>query len=305
MVRPSSVSLPPVILVLDVGVLVTGSQREWQQYPSVGTCVLPQAVVDEMQFLLMHAPDSDLERVAREFNRFQVGQKWQSTELLATHPMLKAQDGHALSKKARLSLAVAKCAYGLAKRYPSRLVVLATNEQPQIQRLQMLQMPNLCGITGVGLRGWSQSGQRPIAVLQHWQQMKAMGIDDPSQNLVVGTRGRADDINPNSGLSLHNGLSRSPARPAAATVSPSRRTSPATQVPRSTPSRSTASRKSRPNRPNRSKSLSNRPDFISQIISLVGTVIVLWVVGWLAWQLFNPAQLSNFWEEGSPTEVVD
>ena len=310
MVSPAAAALPPVLLVLDAGVLVTSGQPDWQRYNTVGICVLPQAVVNEMQTLLMHAPDPDLERVAREFHRFQVRQQWQSTEMIATHPVLKARDGHAISKKARLSLAVAKCAYGLAKRYPQRLVVLATTEHPQIQRLQVLQLPNLCGVTGVGLRGWAQSGQRPIAVVQHWQQMKTMGLSDSTSSLRLPASGHIDDFNPDQDGALHTGLSHPPmGKASSARATPAARVATATPPPRPAAASRSAnrprrSRHPRPNRATPNQRFSNGPGMVSQVISLMSTMIVLAGVGWIAWQLFNPAQLQKLAPSGSPTEMV-
>lgn len=286
---PVSKLLPPVLLLLDANVLLTTDVRDWQQFPVVGNALLPQAVADEMQFLLTRAPDPDLERVAREFQRFQTTHRWQSLQVVASHPLLKGPAGQAMSKKARLSLAVAKCAYGLAKQYPSRLVVLATNDQPQVQRLQMLQLPNLCGITGTTLRHWSQSGQRPIPVMQRWQQMKESGLNNPSTANLQNPK--LSNIPQEINLDLQSSLSSLRSQPAVRSASGI-----PTAIPK--PTRSPKSGHLVPN-----QRLSDRPNPLAQLVSLVAASIVLIVVIWLGWQLFQPENLKQFWQDSPTSEA--
>lgn len=165
-------ALPPILLILDVSAIVTTRTREWQEFSRVGTCFLPQAVLEEMRFLFDRAPEPALEEVAREFHRFHSHGNWQATEVSTPHPLLKASSGESLSKKARQSFAVAKCAYGMSQDHIAKLVVLVTNDQPLIQRLQTLEVPNLCAVTAAMLLQWSRTGQRPVVVSQQLQRMR-------------------------------------------------------------------------------------------------------------------------------------
>ncbi|MGP1386669.1 MAG: PIN domain-containing protein [Thainema sp.] len=285
--------LPPVLLLLDINVLVTSNLRDWHQYSSVGSCILPQSVADEMHLLFKDAVDPDLERVAKEFHRFQATHQWQSTEIIASHPLLKGPEGRAISKKARLSLAVARCAYGVAKRYPARMVVLATNDQPQIQRIQALQVPNLCCITGTALQQWSQYGRRPVSVMQHWQQMKAGGL----QPMEVGSgpiSGIRSDINPYPASDLYSGLSTA-------------RSGQSTTIPRTSSNRSgtMANKSRRPSRSRLQKSqpVSNDPSAVAQLFSLLAALVALIIVGIVAWQLIKA--VNQGWDPNADPPVTE
>ncbi len=269
--------LPPVLLLLDINVLVTSNLRDWHQYSSIGSCILPQTVADEMHLLFKDAVDPDLERVAKEFHRFQTTHQWQSTEIMATHPLLKGPEGRAISKKARLSLAVARCAYGVAKRYPARMVVLATNDQPQIQRIQALQVPNLCCITGTALQQWSQYGRRPVAVMQHWQQMKAGGLQ-PVEAGSVPTSGVRSDISLYPASDLQSGLSTA-------------RSGQSKLISRTSSNRSgnMANKSRRPPRSHlqKSKPVSHDRSALSQLFSLLAALVALVIVGIVGWRLIE------------------
>lgn len=268
--------LPPVLLLIDINVLVTSNLRDWHQYSAVGSCILPQSVADEMHLLFKDAVDPDLDRVAKEFHRFQTTHQWQSTEIMATHPLLKGPEGRAISKKARLSLAVARCAYGVAKRYPARMVVLATNDQPQIQRIQALQVPNLCCITGTALQQWSQYGRRPVSVMQHWQQMKASGL--PPEDSSAPISGIRSDISLYPASDLYSGLSTA-------------RSGQSKTISRTSSNRSgnMANKSRRSSRPHLQKSqpVSHDRSAVSQLFSLLSALAALIVVGWIGWQLIQ------------------
>lgn len=168
-------TIPPVLLVLDVSALSAATPREWLEFSRVGAGYIPQAVYEEMRLLFDRSPDPDLERISRAFNRFYPTSGWQTTDEHAHHPLLKANSGHAMTKRERVSLAVARCAYGLAQSHPASLVVLVSSDRSLLQRLYEIKATNLCGITGAALLQWSRSGQRPIAVSQKLQQMRAQG----------------------------------------------------------------------------------------------------------------------------------
>lgn len=167
--------IPPILLVLDVSVLSSASTRDWLGFSRVGACYLPKIIQEEMRFLHERAPDPDIERVAREFQRFQKTADWKVTDVVAYHPMLKSATGEAYTKRVRVSLAVARCAYGLSQANPTKLVVLVASDRNLLQRIYDMQVPNLCSINGGTLLNWSQAGQRPVAVIQKIQQMRNSG----------------------------------------------------------------------------------------------------------------------------------
>ena len=119
---------PPVIVVLDISALSLGSQREWLEFSRVGEIHIPQAVYEEMKFLHGRTPDPDLEALARAFHRFYPSSRWNVTDATAHHPSLTAA-GQALTKRARIALASARCAYALALNFPNSLTVLVTNDR--------------------------------------------------------------------------------------------------------------------------------------------------------------------------------
>ncbi|MBE9182556.1 hypothetical protein IQ268_28810 [Oculatella sp. LEGE 06141] len=166
-------ALPPVLLILDVSALSAAPPQEWLEFSRVGSCVIPQVVYEEMRFLFDRTPDPDLERIAKAFNRLYPGNGWQISDLNAPHPELKSGTGQAMTKRARVSLAVGRCAYGMAQTVPNSLVIMVTQDRSLLQRFSQIQLPNLCGITGEALLQWCRSGQRPVNVSQKLQQFRA------------------------------------------------------------------------------------------------------------------------------------
>lgn len=164
--------LPPVHLLFDLGGLLVGKTREWQEFARVGQCFLPQVVFDEIQFLAHVGADHPQEKTAQEFLRFLAGSNWQLTSATAPHPELKAPPGRILGKRSRLALSVAEAAYGVARASTGRLVVLISNDQALLRRVQALGIPNLTGLPVSALLIWSRTGRRPAVVIQHMQQMQ-------------------------------------------------------------------------------------------------------------------------------------
>lgn len=164
--------VPPVELVLDLSILSGSSTREWMGFSRVGTCHVPKIIHEEMRFLHERAPDEDIERVAREFNRFYRESQWTISDAIAHHPALRSASGEALTKRNRLALAVARCAYGIAEENPTHLVVLVVSDRTMLQRIYSMKVPNLCAINGAMLLQWSQTGQRPIPIIQKIQEMR-------------------------------------------------------------------------------------------------------------------------------------
>jgi hypothetical protein len=189
------VAIPPVILVFDISALSAASCSEWREFSRVGSCYIPQIIYEEMKLMFDRSPDPDLERIAKDFNRFYATSNWKITEADAHHSALKMGAGQSLTRRARVSLAVGRCAYGLSETFQTSIVVLVTKDRSLLQRLYEIPEVNLCGITGDALLQWSRSGLRPIAVIQKVQQFRtAHGMSgfDGAGVFGSGDRGRAD-----------------------------------------------------------------------------------------------------------------
>lgn len=174
------VAVPPVILVFDISALSAATPSEWREFSRVGSCYVPQVVYEEMKLKFDRSPDPDLERIAKAFNRFYAASGWQITDVSGHHASLKVGSGQALTRRSRVSLAVGRCAYGLAETTPGSLVVLVTKDRELLQRLYDIPMVNLCGVTVDNLLQWSRTGQRPIAVSQKLQQFRAAHGGQPT-----------------------------------------------------------------------------------------------------------------------------
>lgn len=168
-------SLAPMRLILDISTLSATTTREWLGFSRAGDCYIPHVVYEEIRFLYERSPDPDLERVSREFNRFYTSSGWKISEVTGHHPLLKSATGRALTKRARVALAVARCAYGEAQKNSKQLVVLVTSDRAILQRIYDIQLPNLAGIPSSALLNWSRSGRRPIAVSQKLQELRELG----------------------------------------------------------------------------------------------------------------------------------
>lgn len=167
-------ALPPFLILLDLSAVMASSTRHWQEFSRLGECFIPKAVLEEIQLLCSHAIAPAQERTAREFVRFFPESGWKATTSIAQHAALKPTEGHALSKKTRLSLATAQAAYGLARNRPEGLVVVAANDQGLVQRLRLLNTPNLCGLPLTVLVQWSRSARKPPVVANQLHAMRLM-----------------------------------------------------------------------------------------------------------------------------------
>ncbi|MEO0408289.1 MAG: PIN domain-containing protein [Cyanobacteria bacterium P01_A01_bin.135] len=169
-------SIPPIVLVLDVSTLTKTDIRDWLGFSRAGTCLVPQTVFEEMRFLYDRSPDADLERVSREFNRFYASSGWQITDASGHHPLLKSSSGRALTRRVRVALAVARCAYGVAQQSSHSLVVLVASDESILQRIEDVRTANLTAITSADLLQWSRSGQRPAEVQKKLQAMRSANL---------------------------------------------------------------------------------------------------------------------------------
>lgn len=164
--------LPSLLIVFDTTALVVGNTSEWQEFSRLGECYVPEGVLEQMELMCDRATEPEVERTAREFMRFYPTSGWKKTGIRAEHAALKPTPGHALSQRARLSLAVASGGYGLALRYPERLIVLIANDQALLQQVLGLSLKNLCGLPVPALLQWTRSQRRPPIINQHLQQMR-------------------------------------------------------------------------------------------------------------------------------------
>ncbi|MGA7935545.1 MAG: PIN domain-containing protein [Kovacikia sp.] len=169
--------IPPFLLLFDSSALMGGATREWHEFSRIGECFVPKVILEEINFLTERASEPTQEQTAREFVRFYPESGWKSVSSIATHPSLKPAEGHALSKRARLTLTLLQSAYGLARNRPDGLVVIVSSDQGLMQRVRVLETPNLCAIPVVALVQWSRSERKPPVVIHQLQVMRsAVGV---------------------------------------------------------------------------------------------------------------------------------
>jgi hypothetical protein len=247
------------LLLFDTSAVLARRTQEWQEFSQVGECFLPLVVLDELRFLCNRAPTVEQEQTAREFGRFYSESGWQQTAVQKSHPALKPASGQSVSKRARQALAVAQCAYGLSQERVGQLVVLVTNDQTLLERVQALGVPNLCGATAVALLQWGRTGRRPVAVTQALRAMetRASAMATPPRQLSA-TR----------------------------TVTPSR----------TIPSRQ-ARQNDTPGTGRAHKPISMRPSSASQLTSSIVALAGLAIAGFFIWGLLQPASFNQVWQQ--------
>jgi len=264
-----SALLPPVLILLDLTAILSEKTREWLNLSRVGTCFIPQAVYEEIEYLCNRAGDPQVEQTAREFMRFYPTSGWEISKAHATHASLNPADSEALSKQARLTLATAECAYGLARQEPGKLVIFASSSQPLLQRISALEESNLCGITVSALLLWARTRKRPATVTEKLQNLKWTA--SALQGTTVVNKPLA------ASMSRPGSTHRSPV-----STSPKPTTSnrPVTTYT-STPSKVTIAAKN------------GLSTLISSMLALGGFAIA----GLIAWYLFQPASFNQFWQK--------
>lgn len=173
--------IPPILLLFDTTAILATKTRDWSEFSRLGECYAPDAVLEQLEYMNDHASEPEVEAIAREFTRFYSNNDWKKTNSLADHPLLKPAAGHTLSKRARLSLDVLRCAYGMALRYPDSLIVLVANDQAMLQQVLNLQVKNLCGIPLTALVQWNRTQRRPQTVSQHLLSLRTTSnvVGDP------------------------------------------------------------------------------------------------------------------------------
>lgn len=273
-----------VLLLIDLSAAIAGGTRDWQEYWKVGQCYLPQIVYEEIQFLCNRAPEPSQEQTAREFMRFYFGSGWHLATTKATHPTLTPASGQAISKRARLGLATAECAYGLAQENGDKLVVFVANNHQLLQKIQAIGASNLCAITSTALLQWSRTGQRPPAVTQQMQSaikaVESQGV--PQKQSVAST-------------SAQSAVTRSRPAPTSAQSAVTRSRPASSQSlsassPRPMTGPASAARMTQASSRQKTSSAGSPSKLISSVLTLLGIAIASLFV----WRTIQPASFNRF-----------
>jgi hypothetical protein len=149
------------ILLFDRSAILSTDVHFWRGVSALGTCSIPQAVLDEIDSVLAgFGIDKSYEAIASEFQRFLPISYWQISDTSAKHPALNQKLGNSASRNARLDLAIAECGYGLALQSPNS-VILVTNTNSLLQAINDLNHQNLSAVTVATIRQWVQNRQIP------------------------------------------------------------------------------------------------------------------------------------------------
>lgn len=277
---------PSVLFVFDLGALLNTTVREWPDFSRLGVCAVPQAVFEEIQYYATgRAPEVEQEKTSREFLHFSPESLWQVTAAHGEHPGLIPLLGQEMSRQARMKLAIAQCAYGLAEEQLEKLIVLVSDSPAMRQRCFSLNVRNLCAITSVELRQWSRSHQRPLAVVQRLQMM--IRAESELLQPLASPKSRAAIAH-----SVAHGASHH--APAHASHGATRSHGSSAVVSRAHPS-PTRSRV----RVTEVKSM--QPDSMSQIVSLLLSLLGVAVAVGVGWRMLAPASFQEFWQR-SPAQ---
>lgn len=250
--------LPSFVIVFDTTALLAGKTHEWQQFSQVGECLVTEGVLETMNTLCDRAPEPAIEATAREFTRFYPTSGWKTSLAIAEHPLLKPADGHTLSQRARLSLEVLKCAYGVARRRRDSLVIVVANDQLMLQKIQALNAKNLCGIPLAALMQWSRTQRRPAAVAHYLQLTRS-----PETTAPITTSRQT--------ISSKSYTSQPTGRVA---------TAPTPVLSRSV--RKTSAR---------------RPAHWSRLVANSVNLLVVMTVSAIAWRFISPASFNQIWQQ--------
>ncbi|MGI0480608.1 PIN domain-containing protein [Geminocystis sp. CENA526] len=155
-----------IIIVFEPRVILEGVTRDWSQFSQLGTCYIPQIVLEELEFLTKRAVSEKEEKTAREFFRFFPNSGWQVTQGMTHHDALTVMEGENLSKNARLQVAIAESVYYLTLENTNKLVVLVTNQQNLREEVENLAQDNLVSLTLAQFTQWLRTKQKPINVSQ-------------------------------------------------------------------------------------------------------------------------------------------
>lgn len=249
-----------ILLVFDLSAILPGRSRDWSQFNSVGDCVIPQIVMEEIEFLTQRSSDPEEEKIAREFTRFLPDSDWEISQSIAEHPSLIPPDGKNLSKNARLQLAVAQCVYGISQEDRARIVVVVSNQGNLRTQLENLKVNNLCTLTLAQFMQWLRTNQRPLNVTQAIQKSSAMegaslGVEGSNHKSPKEQRGSLGSTK--TGSSTSQSQSR-------------------------TPRYSTSIKKANP---------------ISTLINSIFALVAFVAVGCSIWYFAQPKSFNQFWQK--------
>lgn len=176
------------LLIFDTTAILATKGLNWQEWDRFGQSVLPQAVMEELQFLTQRAEDQTQEATAREFIRFAPTSQYCISTAQALVVQGEAEDQN-LSKRARLEQSVAECAYALSQQQVGTLTILVSNDRGLVNRIAQLQISNLCAISVAELQQWQRAHHRPAAVDQALNLMPGPPIpaSPPSQGTAIST----------------------------------------------------------------------------------------------------------------------
>jgi hypothetical protein len=185
-----------VLLVFEPSALIETNIYFWREVSRLGQCFLPRTAYNEIKQLIKSSPLSrspeDLKTIATQFLKFFPASGWQGTEVSRNHPDLELVSGHLVSRKLRVNLEIAKTAYGAAYLNPHALVVLVTNDQALLKRVNDLSQVNLCAATATGTRQWARTAQAPAAISNAIAAMKARHQQGSSTPLTTSSPGSVD-----------------------------------------------------------------------------------------------------------------
>jgi hypothetical protein len=150
------------ILIFDRNAILSNNIHFWREVGNLGECIVPQSVIEELSSIIEgFSPESSYEQSAAEFYRFLPTSNWQTSGVSDLHPQLSQKLGNALSRKSRLDLDTAQCAYGMAVLHPEAAVILVTDAKNLLQVISQLGIENLTAVNCAIASGWLRTKQVP------------------------------------------------------------------------------------------------------------------------------------------------
>ncbi len=187
------------MLVFEPSALIETNIHFWREVSRLGQCILPKIAYKEIKHTIKSSPlgrsPNSTRDNAIQFLKFFPSSGWQETDLSRTHQEFELQSGHLVSRKLRVNLEIAKSAFGTAYLNPHALVVLVTNDQTLLKRVNDLRQINLCAATTTGTRQWVRTAQAPAAISKAIVGMQArhQQIEQTASNIpTTATKSLAD-----------------------------------------------------------------------------------------------------------------
>ncbi len=164
-----------IILVFEPRAILAGRTRDWSQFHKLGTCLIPQVVLEELEFLTNRAVEPEEEKIAREFCRFFPESGWQVSNYQNTHPSFQHKQGENMSKSAGLQMAISESVYGIATDNLDQLVVLVANQSNLRNDIDNIGQDNLTTLPLTRFIQWLRTQQKPVNVSQKLQNFNCSG----------------------------------------------------------------------------------------------------------------------------------